>query len=181
MSKCFTQSLFWYLLGHVCPQPVESTLGLQPHVEANSKKAITTHVSSTLYTRYKEHKFTSLQRGSLGLWVMKLYFLQLIRHSQQVLGQKWTFTSYEWCKSWSDKSVAVALQVVNAAWLMAALLHDASLHLGLLAARQSLPQPLLLSGPFRQEPFEVEKVFMAPVLKACGCCCAKLQFPQTTI
>lgn len=62
--------------------------------------------------------------------------------------------------SWGE-SVAVSLQVVNAAWLMAALLHDASLHLGLFVARQSPPQPLLLSGPFGQDPFEVEKVSIA--------------------
>lgn len=61
----------------------------------------------------------------------------------------------------SGESVAVALQVVNAAWLMTALLHDTSLHLGLIMARKSLPQPLLLSGPFRQEPFEAEKVSLA--------------------
>lgn len=46
------------------------------------------------------------------------------------------------------ESVAVALQVVNAAWFMAALLHDAPLHLELAAARPSPPQPLLLPGPF---------------------------------
>lgn len=97
---------------------------------------------------------------SPGLWVTKLYFLRLIRHSLQALGQKWTFffTSYEWCWSWSDVSVAVALQVVNAARLMAALLHDASLHLGLIVVRQDPPQTLLLSSSFSQEPLEAEKV-----------------------
>lgn len=35
---------------------------------------------------------------SLGLWVMKLYFLQLIRHSQQVSGQK--LTSGPFYKLW---------------------------------------------------------------------------------
>lgn len=45
---------------------------------------------------------------------------------------------------------------------MAALLHDASLDLGLIVARQSLPHPLLLlSASFRQEPLEVEKVPIA--------------------
>lgn len=53
------------LFGHVRPPPVESTLGLQPHVGAQ-QKAITRDVSSALYTSYKEHKFTSLQRGALG-------------------------------------------------------------------------------------------------------------------
>lgn len=72
------------------------------------------------------------------------------------------FAGHEWCSSWSGESVAVALQVVNAARVVAALLHDASLHFGLVAARQSPPQSLLLSGPFRQEPFEVEKVSTAP-------------------
>lgn len=92
---------------------------------------------------------------------MKLYFLQLIRHSKY-WARNGLFTSYEWCWSWSDESVAVPLQVVNAARLVAALLHDASLDLGLIMARQSLPEPpplLLLSGSFGQEPFEVEKSF----------------------
>lgn len=62
----------------------------------------------------------------------------------------------------AEWSVAVVLQVVNAARLVAALLHDASLHLGLVTGRQNPPQPLLHSGPFRQEPFEVEKVPIPP-------------------
>lgn len=65
------------------------------------------------------------------------------------------YTSYECGR---EQSLAVSLQVVDAAWLVAALLHDASLDLGLITAGRSLPEPLtllelLLSTSFGQEPF----------------------------
>ena len=55
----------------------------------------------------------------------------------------------------SAPSVAVALQVIQAAGLVATLLHDAPLHLGLVAAllRRSLPQPGLQPAPPSQDPW----------------------------
>lgn len=66
-----------------------------------------------------------------------------------------------------EESVAVALQVVNAARLMAALLHNPSFHLRFITARLIPPLPLLLSGHFRQETFEAERVFHSRVKSCC--------------
>lgn len=46
--------------------------------------------SCTIYERQKKTQIHIFAEKSLGLWVRKLYFLQLIRHSQQVSGQKLT-------------------------------------------------------------------------------------------
>lgn len=76
--------------GHVYPQPEESTLGLQPQVGVQ-QKATAAHVSAALYMSDKKNtQIHIFAEKSLGLWVRKLYFLQLIRHSQQVSGQKLT-------------------------------------------------------------------------------------------
>ena len=52
----------------------------------------------------------------------------------QELGQKWTFLLPTSGTKHGVDSVAVSLQLVNAARLMAALLHNASLDLGLIVA-----------------------------------------------
>lgn len=64
------------------------------HMLKRSKKPITSHHFNTIYQLQRTEIHIFAER-SPGLWVMKLYFLRLIRHSKY-WARNWLFTSYEW-------------------------------------------------------------------------------------
>lgn len=93
MHKVFFFVVVFFFLGSFSPCPFLTSR------EHSRTAASCWSAAKSYYNPCFIHSIYQLQRTQIhifaerspGLWVMKLYFLWLIRHSQQVLGQKWTF------------------------------------------------------------------------------------------